>query len=74
MLKHKDLLFEFHEEQLPEKDFEFIGSDGKIYIFNVSEFEYQLREYRRSDVTDQISTINGSIEEMVRNRIAKLKP
>jgi len=68
IIKHEDLLDRYYEEGLPEVDFPFISNE-KIYTFNVNTFKYLLNEYKAERVTDTISTINGSIDEMLNNDI-----
>lgn len=72
LIKHEDIYELFVEGELPEEDFNFIATDGKTYTFKYDRFEYLLSDLRRDDVTDLITTNNGSIERMVDIGLAKL--
>ena len=62
----------FVEEEMPDKDFKFIGTDRNIYRFNVDNWNYILREYGRSKSVELITLNNGSIEQLVEMGIATL--
>lgn len=67
-IQHEDLLDIYNEEGF-NKDFEFIGQDGNKYMFCVEHFDYLMIEYKGEHVTDSISTVNSSIEDMVSHGI-----
>lgn len=69
---HADLHELFVEEEMPDKNFKFIGTDGNIYRFNVDNWNYILREYGRSKSVELITLNNGSIEQLVETGIATL--
>ena len=75
MIEHKDLLSLFFDEDecFEQNNFDFIGSDGNIYVFDVENFKYLCQEYKREHVTDCISIVNGSLNQMIRNEIAVAK-
>lgn len=74
ILKHEDLHEAYVEgdEIFDGDDFEFVGTDGKMYRFDVVHFDYLCDEYRREDYEGLITLNNGSIEQMIEHKIAIL--
>ena len=70
IVEHEDLYEIFVEEGF-DHNFKFKGSDGNIYLFNVDQFDYLIKEYGQSPVVETITLNNGSIERMVELQIAK---
>lgn len=70
--QHQFLHEMYVEDELPDKDFKFMGTDGNIYRFNMNHWDYLLREYGRSQCVELITIINGSIEQLVEMGIATL--
>lgn len=70
IVEHKDLYEIFVEEGFAH-DFKFKDSDGKVYLFDVDQFGFLIKEYGQSPVVETITLNNGSIERMIELEIAK---
>ncbi len=70
MIKHEDLI-DIYSEKGFKKNFNFLGHDNNEYIFDSSMFNYLVKEYAEEDLIDCISIVNGSIESMIKHKIAK---
>lgn len=68
-IKYEDLYKIFIEGKI-DGDFEFIGDDNNVYLFDACAFTYLLEEYGKRDV---IELMHGGIEVMIDNGICKLK-
>jgi len=69
MIKQDELYDIFVDDDGFDKDFEFLGEDGKIYIFDTKIFNYLCGEYRQGDVTD---CIQGDLEGIISHNICRL--
>lgn len=68
MLKEDELYDEFLDNGF-EKDFKFLGNDGKTYLFNVDMFDMLCTEYGEPSITE---IMQSGVEEMLDKELCTL--
>jgi len=69
MITQKELYEEYVENDGFDEDFEFLGEDGKVYLFDVDTFEDYIRTYGESNLFE---CIQGDLEGMTSRNICSL--
>jgi len=63
-----DLLYELVCNESIDYDVNFIGNDGKRYIFDYNAFDYFIKEYRRDNVLDGMSDMKHMVDNGIYQR------